>query len=501
MSVAQRVAKNSLVLLASEVITYLLFFISGMFTARHLGPASYGILSFGVAYTALFVVLTDLGLSFVTIRDVSRDKSLASKYFANVGLMKVLLAVLTITLIAVTMNVGKIVMGYPQQTITVVYLIGLSVAFTGINQMCFSLFRAFERMEYQSLGQIVRAALMLAGVIIAVKIGFGVVGFASLYFFASLGTLACSLTILGWKFSNYQIWSHLRTAIDWGFWKPALKQAFPFALSLIFITINFSIDTVMLSAMVPESDKVVGLYTAAFRLLVMLLSIRMALSLALFPVMSQAHATSKESLKLISERFFKYSLILALPIGVGTTILATRFISLVYGSEYLSAALALQILVWSAVLGYVNFTSSVFQATNRQAMVAKLTGFGAVLNILLNLLLIPFFGYIGAAASTTAVAVVVLSISLVIIARTEYALGIPFAVRNVTKVLIASAAMGCFVWYLQDLNLAILVILGALVYAAAIVLTKTFDRTDLHILTGVVRNEAVLTKLDTDQAG
>ena len=413
--------------------------------------------------------------------------------------MKVLLAILTIALITITMNVGKVVMGYPQQTITVVYLIGLSIALMGINQMCFSFFRAFERMEYQSLGQIVRAALMLAGVIIAVKYGFGVVGFASLYFFASLGTLVFSLTILGWKFSKYQIWSHLRTAIAWGFWKPALRQALPFALSLIFVTLNYHIDTVMLSAMLPESDEVVGWYTAAFRLLVMLLQIRIALSLALFPVMSQAHATSRESLKLICERFFKYSLILALPIGVGTTILATRFISLVYGSEYLSAAFALQILVWSAVLGYVNFTPALFQATNRQAMVAKIAGFGAALKIMLNLLLIPLFGYVGAATSTTAVAVVGLSISLALFARTEYVFGIAFALKNVARVLIAGAAMGCFVWFLQDLNLAVLVTLAGLVYVAAILLTKTFDRTDFHILTGIVRNEPVLTKLDTEQ--
>lgn len=303
MSVAQRIARNSLVLLVGQILTYVLSFFVVMYLARYLGPGPYGILSFGLAFTAIFGVVPDLGLSFLTVREVTRDKSLAAKYLANVGLMKVILAGVAFGLIALTMNVGKAVIGYPQQTITIVYLLGLSVVITGLNQMCYSIFRAFERMEYQSLGQILHAALMLAGVILAIKYGFGLVGFASLYFYASLVTLVYSLTILVWKFSRYHIWSHLRTQVDWSSWKPTL---------------------------------------------------------------------------------------------------------------------------------------------------------------------------------------------------TEYAFGLPFALKNVARLLVGGAVMGLFVWYFQDLNLAILVSLSALVYTMVILLMRTFDSTDFHILTSIVKGEAVLTKLDSE---
>ena len=85
MNTVQRIAKNTGVLLISQIIGRVLSFFYIMYTARYLGAEGFGILSFALAFTGIFGVFADLGLSTLTIREVVRDKSSANKYIENVA--------------------------------------------------------------------------------------------------------------------------------------------------------------------------------------------------------------------------------------------------------------------------------------------------------------------------------------------------------------------------------------------------------------------------------
>jgi O-antigen/teichoic acid export membrane protein len=495
MSVVQRIAKNAAVLFTAQVGSSLLGLFYTVYTARYLEAEGFGILTFALAFSQLFGVLAELGLNPLTTRQVARDRSQAPKYFANVGAMQLVLAVMTFGVVALTINL----MGSPAETIKVVYLVGLSVILTALTHITFSIFQGFEKMEYVSIGRIAHSALLLIGLVPAIQLGFSVVGFAYLYVFASGIVLGMSLVIIAWRFFRSPEWASDAMRIDWSFWMPTLKKSLPFAVSTILISLLHNIDTVMLRTIVANNpNEVVGWYQAAYRLVFMLQYIRIGLSAAVFPVMSQAFITSKESLGLIAERFFKYSLILAMPIGVGTTILAGRFISLVYGAEYTDSVIALQILVWSAVIMYVNFTTNLLHAIEKQVTVSKIIMFSAILNVGLNLLLIPRFSYTGAASATVSCNVVALALALWVFSRTEFAFSLRFALAHLTRVLVASAIMGCFVWYARDLNLAAIVVLAALLYGAILLAMRTLDRTDLHIAMSLLKGEPVLPKLDID---
>ena len=159
MNTVQRIAKNTAVLLAATIISKVLGFFYVMYTARYLGEEGFGILSFALAFTGIFGVFSDLGLGSLTVREVARDKSLAKKYLDNISVIKAILVAITFALIAMVINL----LGYPEQTIKVVYLISLSVIFNSFTEMFYSIFRAFEKMEYSSLGQILNSILMLVG--------------------------------------------------------------------------------------------------------------------------------------------------------------------------------------------------------------------------------------------------------------------------------------------------------------------------------------------------
>ena len=94
-------------------------------------------------------------------------------------------------------------------------------------------------------------------------------------------------------------------------------------------------------------------------------------------------------------------LIIGIPIGIGTSILAEKIILLVFGSSYTESVIALEILIWTIVFtfGGAAFTR-LLEATDKQLTLTKITGIAAIFNIFLNLVLIPEFGLIGACVST-----------------------------------------------------------------------------------------------------
>jgi len=79
MNTVQRIAKNTGVLLASQVVSYAIGFFFVMYTARYLGAEGFGVLSFALAFTGIFGVFADLGLRQLTVREVARGESLEGR--------------------------------------------------------------------------------------------------------------------------------------------------------------------------------------------------------------------------------------------------------------------------------------------------------------------------------------------------------------------------------------------------------------------------------------
>jgi len=475
------------VLLASQIISRLLAFFYIMYAARYLGAKGFGILSFALAFTGIFGVFADLGLGQLTIREVARDKSLTSKYLANISVMKVILVIITFGLIALVINL----LGYPEQTIKVVYLIALSVIFAAFTGMFNSIFQAFERMEYVSLGQILKSVLMLGGVIFAIKQGFSVIGFASLYLIASIVVLGYSLVILRWKFANPVFaTANKLLEMDWVFWKPTIKEALPFGLIGISGMVYTYIDSVMLSLM--QGDAVVGWYNAAYRLILVLLFIPSAFGIAIFPSMSRFYLTSQSSLRLAVKKYFKYMIILAIPIGVGTTLLAPKIVLLIFGMGYTQSVIALRILIWTIVLTFAGAAFvKLFESTNRQVIITKVSGICVVVNVILNLLLIPRFSYVGASVATVVTEFILVGSIFVFALRGGYGFPMRWLIKNISKITFASLIMGAFVWHFESLNLLVLVPLATLVYLGTIYVVKGINKEDMQLFKQIIKPEKV----------
>lgn len=320
---------------------------------------------------------------------------------------------------------------------------------------------------------------MLIGVLIAVYYQLSVVEFALLYFIVGMIVLVYCLHITSKNFILPKIGG------DWDFDKEMIKLALQFGLIGIFSTVYVWIDSLMLFFM--QGNQAVGLYNVAYRIVLVLLFIPVVINTAIFPVMSRMYGKSGNSLKKIVEKYFKLMLMIGIPIGVGGTLLSNKIILLIFGTAYVGSIPVLQILIWATVCTFANAAFvQLFQSTNKQMLVTKVTGIGMVENIILNLTLIPTFSYIGASINTLITEFTVAILLIIAANKTRYALKGKKFLTDITKITTCSLIMGSFIYLFKDLNLFFLLIASTIIYIISLYVIDVLDKEDKEIINKIM---------------
>jgi O-antigen/teichoic acid export membrane protein len=454
------------------------------YMARYLGPAGYGVLTFALAFTSIFSVFTDFNLQLLIAREVARDEKSVTKYMANITVMKIAMSIITFILLAVVINL----LGYPWQTVQVVYLLGLSIIFMAFTQMFYAVFQAYQRLEFQAIGQLLNAVLMTVLVIIAVNMKLDVAAFGYMYIASALAVLIFCIFI--WNLVVSQMTVISKSAIleiDWNFWKEVIREAIPFGLAAIFVTTFYWISTVLLSLM--KGNEAVGYYNASYRLVLVLSFLPTALIGALYPAMSKLFVTSQETFRLYHEKAIKYLIMIAIPIGVGTTLLAREIVLSIFGKAYLDSVMALQILIWSEVFIFMSMPiGNLFNSLNKQHLVTWITGACLILNIGLNLILIPICGINGASITTVATEALSLILSYIWAVRLHYG-PTKEDIKDFSKILCSSLVMGVFLLYFHELNFIVLILIAAIIYFGILIIIRGIGKQDLTMVIKMIRNE------------
>ena len=468
MNSVRTLAKNTTVLLVANIISYLLGLFTTLYTARYLGIEGFGVLSLALSLTGIFGVFTDLGLSTLTTREVSRDKSLANRYIGNTTLIKIIYSFLTFGLISLVVYI----IGYPQEVKTVIYLITLSVilaAFTGIFN---SIFQAFQKMEYMSLNIILNAILMITGILIVIHFGLGIIALSSVYLISSAIVLVVTLITYSWKFFIPKI------GIDLKFWKPTIKEASFFGVTNILVVIYFYIDSLMLSLMVGYSA--VGIYNASYKLIFVLLVLPGIFVTSIFPIMSQHFESSKNLLKIEYEKSVKYLFAIAVFLFIYGFIFSDKIILIIYGIAYIPSIAALQTLIFVIPIIFItNLFGNLLGAINRQRILIIITGISALFNVALNLILIPRFSYIGASAATVVTEGLVFILMISYISKHFLRISIN---ENISKTIIPGILTFVLIYYLKmNINWLLAAILGVLIYVFLLFIFKIITKEDVEI--------------------
>lgn len=466
----QTIAKNSATLFASQILSYLLIFFYVLYVARYLGAEGFGILSLAISLTGIFGILVDMGLSTLMIREVSRDKSKTNKFISNTALMKIILSFLMLGLLYLFVNIS----GYPELVKNMVFVVYLSVMINAFCLIFSAVMQAEEKMEYVSISTILNSVVMLSGTLIGIYYSFNIIFFAGLYVISNSLNFIYLSSVYLLKFDVPKI------EVDLGFWKSTLKEAWPYGFTGLSGLLYTYVDSIMLSLI--QGNLVVGWYSAAYRLMMITLFIPNTVNIAIFPLMSRLHVSSKDSLILINERYLKYMLIVGVPLGLGTTILADKIILLVFGAGFAPSVIALQILIWTIVFTFAGATfAQLLQSTNKQLLLTKISFICLIINIILNIILIPKYSYVGASLVTVITEIILVSYILFATFRLGYSIDSKKIINILCKVMFSSLIMSTFLLYFYNLNFYVLIIIAALLYFAVIYLTRTIDTVDKQL--------------------
>lgn len=463
-----KIAKNTVYLTIATVGQKVLAFLYFIMIARLAGVEGTGKYFFVVSFTTIFSIFVDLGLSSVLIRETAKDKEHAGKYLGNILGAKVILGILTYLAVIATINI----MDYPPATKLMVYLSGIVMLLDSFNVTFYAIFRGRQNLRYESIGVVVSEVLIIAFG------GISLLLHAPLYFLllalmsGSIFNFIFSLTLI---FRKTDVRPHF--SLDKNILLILFKIAYPFALAGLFVKIYSYLDSVFLSKIV--GDTAVGFWSVAYKLTYSFQFIPMAFAAAMFPAMSAYFCHDRSRLKQTFERAIFYLAVIAVPIAFGIFSLAKPIVLTLYGETYLSSVLPLQVAVFTVIFVFLNYPiGSLLNACDRQMTNTLIMGASMGLNIILNIILIPRFSFIGAAISTL-ISHFLLYILGMIFANRVVVYGKGFMFGSLAKILVSAAIMSAVIIFLNRfISFWFLIPLGGAVYFGALYILRGIGKED-----------------------
>jgi O-antigen/teichoic acid export membrane protein len=275
-------------------------------------------------------------------------------------------------------------------------LFEVSLFFATLSDSFSAVFVAYEEMEYPAgiSTAIATAKVALGALVLLPPFSAGFVGLAAV-------SLVMNMVQSLWLWTSLRRRIPLRLGgLDRALQRTMAIQAFPLMLNHLLASIFWRIDLWLLKPL--AGTAAVGIYSAGVKYLDGFNVIPSYFTIAIFPVMSRYAKDSQESLMRAYRLAIRLLAMVALPIAISVTILATPLIRILGGSAFLpDSAVALTILIWSIPIGFINsVTQYALIAVGQQRFLTKAFVIGVTFNITANLILIPRFGYRGAAVVT-----------------------------------------------------------------------------------------------------
>lgn len=465
MNTTQRIIKNTMSLFASGLLAPLIALVVVVYLARVLGPGDFGAVNFAIALVAYFTLFTDMGLSYYGARETARDREGIRIFMGSVLSLRIFLAVVSFVMLLLFVRF----LDKP-------FEIKLLIIFFGIGLLPSAFlvewaYQGMERMEFIGLSRILTRAIYIVLVMMFVR------RHDQLYlvpcFYVS-GVVIINATFFYIFTRKY---GFPKINFDTQVWRKMLKASLPIGISVILVQVIYNIDTVMLGFMKGEED--VGYYSAAYKLIFPSVLAIGAYFDAIYPVTSKYFKTSLEKLKMIQDHSARLMITLALPCAVGGVVMAPSVIGLFYGPQYSRSAIVFQIMiVMVAIICLNTLYARGLWSCNKQGAYLKIVAGQASACVLLNLILIPRMGIVGAAVSK----LIAEMVGLVFYWREfNKVVKVGFAL-HMGRPLLAVVAMGVFLVVVRHLHMLILIVGGVLIYGVFMYLTKGLTKDDIMML-------------------
>ena len=357
--------------------------------------------------------------------------------------------------------------------ITVTLLFTIEMIFKSFIGTLNGSFQAFEEGKYQGIGNTILHVLLLIFILLTIFTDLGLIGIAISYIIANLIALI---------YEYYVLKKHIikpKFELDADFCKKITLLAIPFAVTSLLYNVYYSIDIVMLTNMVGNYPT--GIYNATYKLISVLTLFYSVYTAVIFPVMSKFFKNDEKMLLISFEKSIKYLMLIIIPLAVATVVYSTDIIHFIYGHEYDASSSVLSILIWTVCLLFISgAANTLLNASHKEVTVTKIYAMAAIFNIVLNLFMIPYLSYNGAAITTVLSDVLIVILQAYIIYRLGHRPNKKLY-YDILKIIAGSAVLGIAL-YLLNLNMWVALPVGIIIYFAVMYLIRFFDDDDKYVI-------------------
>ena len=374
--------------MGGKVFQMFLTLVVGMLTARYLGPSNYGVIGETASYVSFFSVICQLGFNSTAVKEIMDNKEREGEILGTAIFFRVctsLISTVAITCLLYVLKDGDRVI------VWVAFLQSLSLVFQSFEMIHYwyqSRLETHVSVKIQSFAYIVMAVYKIALLVLGKSVEWFAFSTA-----LEMAVVAAALIFIYGKGEGKKLTISIDAGIE------LLKSSYHFILSGLMVTIYSEMDKIMLGEMLSEAA--VGFYTAATKVSSMWSFVLIALINSSRPVIISSRNHSQELYVKQNKRLYAAVIWIGIAAGLGITALGKWIIYFMYGEAYLPATSSLQISAWYTMFAMLGTARGIWIVCENKAKYVKYyLGIGAVINVILNYLLIPAFGPGGAAAAT-----------------------------------------------------------------------------------------------------
>lgn len=451
MSLTRSIAKNTAYLTIGKVISTVLGVITVALLLRYLSPDDYGRYTTAIAFVLLLGTITDFGLNLTTTQDISLPDTDTAKTLSSVFTFRLLANIILMALLPFILN------WFPYEPIVKQAILILAILFfsTTLFQVLASYFQSTLQTNKVAIADLAGKIALFILTVLAVKQHYS---FNEIMLTISLASLIQLWLLI--HFLNKKI--KLELSIDWDVWKRIMAKTWPIAVSVVFTTIYFKGDTLILSLTRPYAD--VGIYGAAYKILEVLISLPILFMGLVLPQLARSWGEGdKPKFGRLLQKAWDGLCLFTLPMVAGTLVLAKPIIVLIAGPGYEPAAAVLQILIVATGIIFLGslFTHAIVAVNEQKNMIVYYL-IAAIVAVALYIKFIPLYSYYAAAWTTVAAEFL---ISLAAFYRVKKQSAFKLSLASFGKTFLASIFMAGAIYYLPAWPLYVLIPAGAAVYA------------------------------------
>ena len=388
MNTIKNIARNSGVIIAGQAVEMFFNLVLLGLLARYFGQSDFGKLSFLSVFFFFIGSNDNLLIRPILVREMARDPARAPVIIGNGMIIRALFSLFAVALLWLCIWFIKC----PVEIIQLAIFTSLGLLMSSLSGSYEIIFQVHLNVWYVKVINFIS----LLGTIITL--------YAVIFFKGSLLQYNILILIPGlvslWLIKHYaDRFIRADFQLDLQIWKKIFHDSWPLLLTAVFIFIYHRIDQVILLGV--QGPAGLGSYSVAVKLAEMFTIIAIALKVSVLPVMSAYFKSSPDNFNRTYRLGFKYLLLFIIPVAFWVSLFSGEIISFIYGKEFLSSGPVLSILIWAEIFVFVGImNNTILVAADQQILDPVFTGISALVNIILNLILIPRYGFMGAAISS-----------------------------------------------------------------------------------------------------